>query len=399
MALKIELVGKGVVNWEKEHYFVENSNNRGRPRIPDEETYIYQEKYLIGERAESPVTLPPGVHSFPYFFTLSPWLPSSFEGRHCHIRYSLQATLVRALFKDLKSEPLKFLIKGILDLNQYPTIARPINVNEQKNWDFLCWKLWSVVFNLSIDKTGFVPGEILKFLAKFNNSCSNVKLTPVKAYLIQKVTVKAPRAKSSYEHKVLKVKGPIIEGGEIENWEGSFEVPHVEPSGLGLYPSQVLRFNVQYCLKVVAKNVFNTISRKVGLTIGTIAIRDSAAAPAPISSEIVTFCGGQQFTPYKNLSDTFPPILANNRSGSSNNISARNATTSQTHTNTNLEETANNINNSMPIASSPLSELPPSEISSPLTILPETTKGLLNRTDTPPPTYEEAIKKPPPKKS
>jgi len=67
---------------------------------------------------------------------------------------------------------------------------------------------------------------------------------------MQKVTVKAPRAKSSYEHKVLKVSGPTIEGGDVKNWEGSFEVPHVEPSGLGLYPSQVLRFNVQYYLKV-----------------------------------------------------------------------------------------------------------------------------------------------------
>jgi len=156
--------------------------------------------WQFSKGAESPVTLPPGVHSFPYFFTLSPWLPSSFEGRHCHIRYSLQATLVRALFKDLKSDPLKFIIKGILDLNQYPTIAKPINVNEQKNWDFLCWKLWSVVLNLSIDKTGFIPGEILNFTATFNNSCSNVKLTPVKAYLIQVLTL--PAFQTNYNRSI-----------------------------------------------------------------------------------------------------------------------------------------------------------------------------------------------------
>lgn len=135
--------------------------------------------------ADSPVTLSPGVHSFPYFFTLSPWLPSSFEGKHCNVRYVLQATLERALFKDLKSDPLKFDIKGILDLNQCPGIARPVNVSEHKNRDFLCWKLWSVALNLNVDKTGYVPEEVLKFLVKFNNSCSNVKLTDVKAYLIQ----------------------------------------------------------------------------------------------------------------------------------------------------------------------------------------------------------------------
>lgn len=101
------------------------------------------------------------------------------------MRYILQATLERALFKNLKSEPLKFEIKGILDLNQYPAITRPVNVSEHKNRDFLCWKLWSVAFNLNVERTGYVPEEILKFSVKFNNSCSNVKLTNVKAYLIQ----------------------------------------------------------------------------------------------------------------------------------------------------------------------------------------------------------------------
>lgn len=135
--------------------------------------------------AESPITLSPGVHSFPYFFTLSPWLPSSFEGKHCHVRYVLQATLERALFKDLKSDPLKFDIKGILDLNHYPSIARPVNVSEHKNRDFMCWKLWSVALNLTIDRTGYCPEEILQFSVNFNNSCSNVKLTDIKAHLIQ----------------------------------------------------------------------------------------------------------------------------------------------------------------------------------------------------------------------
>lgn len=58
-ALKIELLGKGVVHWDKEHYFIDSHNGTRRlsrpayfPRrilIPEEETYIYQEKYLIGE--------------------------------------------------------------------------------------------------------------------------------------------------------------------------------------------------------------------------------------------------------------------------------------------------------------------------------------------------------------
>lgn len=65
-ALQIELLGKGVVRWEKEHYFVDHHNGSRRfsrssvhfpSRIPDEETYIYQKKYLVGESKETLKTL------------------------------------------------------------------------------------------------------------------------------------------------------------------------------------------------------------------------------------------------------------------------------------------------------------------------------------------------------
>lgn len=68
--------------------------------------------------------------------------------------------------------------------------------------------------------------------------------------MLQQVAVRAPTAQNTYEKTILKIKGPLIEAGEVDTWRGQLEVPHVEPTGLGLYPSKVLRFNIQYYLKV-----------------------------------------------------------------------------------------------------------------------------------------------------
>lgn len=46
-ALKIELLGKGVAHWQMEHYAY--GARRRFVSMPEEETYIYQAKYLIGE--------------------------------------------------------------------------------------------------------------------------------------------------------------------------------------------------------------------------------------------------------------------------------------------------------------------------------------------------------------
>lgn len=75
-------------------------------------------------------------------------------------------------------------------------------------------------------------------------------------------------------------------------------------------------------LQVSAKNVFTTLTRKVALTIGTIPIRDSTTVTVVgcgNSSQVIMLGGGgQQYTPYQNLSEVFPPISSVTSSSTNN---------------------------------------------------------------------------------
>ncbi len=143
-----------------------------------------------------------------------------------------------------------------------------------------------------------------------------------------------------------------------------------------------------------AKNAFSTISRKVGLTIGTIPIRCRTSSDGitvtngPSSSEVITYSGCQQFTPYKNLSEIFPPILINNSSNSGGNAAATNnadgtAATADSSENSNNAENGQAADNSVR-----LNDQSRNGVNSSLTAITENAKGPLKRTDTRKPNYQ-----------
>lgn len=177
--------------------------------------------------------------------------------------------------------------------------------------------------------------------------------------------------------------------------------------------------------QVSAKNVFSSLSRKVGLTIGTIPVRDgttTTTAGTHTTSEVISFSGGHQFTPYQNLSSIFPPILvgANSNIGNSNEIIPA---TNSTVATTNAEHGINSESNAEAIDMQ-LNDQTRDRISV-SSVVTENAKTNLKRTDTrkfiitkifknnaiqiipeefcryesnisisAPPSYEEAIKRP-----
>lgn len=137
-----------------------------------------------------------------------------------------------------------------------------------------------------------------------------------------------------------------------------------------------------------AKNAFSTISRKVGLTIGTIPIRCRTSSDGitvnngPSNSEAITYSGCQQFTPYKNLSEIFPPILINNSSNSGENAAVTNNTDGTAAT-TDSSENSNNADNGQAADNSvSLNDQSRNRVNSSLTAITENAKAPQKRTDT-----------------
>lgn len=67
------------------------------------------------------ITLEPGEHTYPFTTHLPPNLPSSFEGEHGFIRYTVKGIVDRP-WKFDQDVKMAFTVISPLDLNQDPTI-------------------------------------------------------------------------------------------------------------------------------------------------------------------------------------------------------------------------------------------------------------------------------------
>ncbi|VDM93696.1 unnamed protein product [Onchocerca ochengi] len=118
--------------------------------------------------------LPPGRHDIPFSFTLSKTLPTSFEGEFGFIRYTCKAICERPWDVDLVSKRA-FTVIGIEDINQEPETMEPASETECiSSVRHCCQKRGSITVKMSLDRTGFTPGEKIQVNASITNDSSKM---------------------------------------------------------------------------------------------------------------------------------------------------------------------------------------------------------------------------------
>lgn len=85
------------------------------------EEYFEIHFYMVGSKNGNEITLPPGVHTYPFTCALPPNLPSSFEGEFGHVRYTIKVTLDRP-WKFDQDTKMAFTVISPIDLNQNPAL-------------------------------------------------------------------------------------------------------------------------------------------------------------------------------------------------------------------------------------------------------------------------------------
>lgn len=118
-----------------------------------------------------------GHHDYPFSFQLPTDIPSTYEGQHGHIRYTLEASIQRS-WKDDYTSIIPIEVRGLVDLNSVPKAGEIVKIFKEKHVGLMLCQNGPLSVNFLLSKAGFVTGEILQFGVEIRNN-ANIKISSV----------------------------------------------------------------------------------------------------------------------------------------------------------------------------------------------------------------------------
>lgn len=202
--IRIEFYGEAKVYWTE---VARSGRIRKRPGMRD---YTNYEQYLNiastvygkapGQPGPNPV-LSAGEHSFPFEFRLPEEnLPTTFEGKHGHVKYWLKAILDRKWKEDITVIEA-FTVTEKIDVNQ-SGFLRPSQIQEDRNLGCLCCTSGPLNVTVRTDRGAYCEGELMTVTVYANNQTS-YRILGVEIELIQDTLYIASGGKTTLTSEVL----------------------------------------------------------------------------------------------------------------------------------------------------------------------------------------------------
>ncbi|CAL8089675.1 unnamed protein product [Orchesella dallaii] len=240
--LKLKLNGEAEVKWQEGI-----QGQSGSKGFHEKESYFHTKIVLLGdERATTDISIPAGHHEYPFSFELPLSLPSSFESPFGHVRYDIEAVVKRSWKFDYSTK-LMFTVNALVDLNLRAPLAEPREVTKEKSICCLCCKEGPISMRIEMPRTGYVPGDVIKFSVASENSSSR-PIAAIVVYFIREIYYRAQGRAKSVQEEIVKKRGPEVQPFLSESWAEEIHIPPVPPSDLG--GCKIIE--IVYMLKVTA---------------------------------------------------------------------------------------------------------------------------------------------------
>ncbi|RZF46314.1 hypothetical protein LSTR_LSTR010169 [Laodelphax striatellus] len=279
-SIQIKFLGKGEVKWTVQEDVRQNDGNTRSENVVysgDEEYYTF--KYNLAGGGNSELEIAAGEHVYPFSATLPPLLPSSFDGEHGHVRYTVTATLDRPWKVDQHATAI-FTVVTPVDLNYNVKAKEPVKMEVEKSF-CCCWcQSGPLQLVLAMPYSGFVPGQSMPLTLEVDNA-SNVRVDNVVVKLEKVLNWKArdPQTKTRTDHVELsKLALEGIEPNGSKSWTQLMPIPNLPPVNL----DQSTIISCTYTLTAVAEvsGCHSNLSVEVPVFLGTVPIYQPPLAAA-----------------------------------------------------------------------------------------------------------------------
>ena len=236
------------------------------------------------------IEIPAGLHSYRFSCLLPPLLPTSFEGKYGHIRYTATLTIDRPWKFDINHK-VGFTVLKQQDLNyENPALQIPTKMEIIKTF---CCGICSdpLYMSASIPVSGYVSGQSFNISININNQ-SGVTIQGIHCSLKKMIHYhsQSPSRKTREEIvNMAEVRGAGVKEHGRGNFEMQLAIPPVPPTNTQF--SRVV--NVFYLLQVKAHTtgMHRDVIIRIPITIGTIPLACTVPATngyAPIQPSAPT---------------------------------------------------------------------------------------------------------------
>ncbi|XP_066268345.1 arrestin domain-containing protein 3-like isoform X2 [Branchiostoma lanceolatum] len=275
--IRLNFQGKGHVWWTEDHQVQhEGESHTEQTTFRADETYFDQEVTVFGKASgqsgDNP-TLDAGHHIYPFQCQLPmQGLPTSFEGAHGYIRYSIKGTIDKP-WKFDHTTKRAFTVLDMVDLNQEPNAMAPLMGQQSKTLCCLCCASGPIELQVQADRSAYCPGEPIIIRGSLENNSSS-KITKVTAKLKQDVVYHAhhPIHKTRHDSKTLgEVEGEGCDEGGSVQLNLNLPLPAIPPSNL----RSCNIIDLTYILNVSAhiKGAHSSLDLKFPILVGSIPLR------------------------------------------------------------------------------------------------------------------------------
>ena len=217
-AITVTLKGYADVHWTESHIVRDDRANR-RTEIRhnhSHEDYINEVIVLWNKEQVPNRVLNPGQHVLPFRFALlSGRFPSSFVGKHGHIRYELEARISTGLFHFDKKVFAIVQIVDRVDIN-VPALMSPAQYEDEKTICCLFCASPPISLNVNVPRTGFCIGEGIPLTASLGNGSG--RAVTLRATVSQIVTFHAQGRTRTSSHRLNSFQSPPVQGHTTFQW-------------------------------------------------------------------------------------------------------------------------------------------------------------------------------------
>ncbi|GAB0088085.1 hypothetical protein DMENIID0001_024650 [Sergentomyia squamirostris] len=253
------------------------SNNYGthtrrhRVKYEAEETYVNSTSYLLGNESAEAVELPVGLHNFTVACSLPDQLPSSFEGDHGSIRYSVKVVVDRPWKFDHTFEEAFTVLKQY-DLNFDSSLRLPFERQKVSTFCFWPFRSGPMSITVRLPQTGFVPGQSVPITVEVaNDSGTSINYFRVllKKVVMYNATSPKPKTRRQKEMVVNNRVEKKAAGSGTTQTQLTLEIPSVPPTNIA--HNRII--HITYELKVCAKTsggCSDDVEIRIPIVVGTV---------------------------------------------------------------------------------------------------------------------------------